>query len=791
MDTAFNFAGSMVSVLLDGLSFLFEHMASWAGWLAQYSAMAMVIAGSLNDFVSNTVVDLGWAVIRDFANMFFIVVLVMIAFETILGTEGHGFKHRLHEFFIAVVLVNFSKLFLGILIDAVQVLTLTFFGTFAGDGAGIFAEIFKVTELKALVSGDIKDASQRFFGALFNLLISGFVLITMLKIAARLLWRYVVILICIVLSPLAFLARAVPAAEALYERWWHLFSEQLFFGPIVGFLLWLLVATFTQDQSTFYEKINEVFSYGGGPLFGVETAYAQGAGGDSFIYILMSGALALSFAWAIIYFANTLSLGAAGAAGKIGGKAAKLGGRLLAKTARGGVKLGGAVLKGGVKGTAAVGGALGAGLVATAPGLARAAAVGAAGGLGIGRAGMAAAGGFGKGVASVMGGVGKAAGRIPGVAAAGTAYSRGAGAVAAGTARAGAAASKIKEFGANVATQSVQVAQGLKQKVSESAVVQGAAQKAQALKAAAGQAIDSGKQKAGEFKDKAVKAVVDTDVAKDIAAGVRKGAEEFRKGMTEAQTPAASAVEQGKVFTTKVGGAVAQGAKGVTEGAKKGYTAPDKVFEKVEKIATTPVNLTEEGRTAARVAQRAKKEKETRESGEFKTARQYTPTEALPVLEEFKNKTNKTPADINRAKGAALALADSGMADNDPELRNEIRNILSDTPGLRSEAAGRFKEGAKDNTAPGKWSQQEESGHVKRGVSVDKINSKIGKALENLGVDLNSMPSEIAAAIDRVLSDEKGGKEIADAIKKSRNSNELPRAIKVILEKGRGGQGAE
>src|SRR3989344_7074303 len=72
------------------------------------------------------VVDESWKIMRNFANMFFIVALIVMAFATIFNITKYEARTLFPKFLISALLINFS-LVLGVLvIDASQVLSNTF-----------------------------------------------------------------------------------------------------------------------------------------------------------------------------------------------------------------------------------------------------------------------------------------------------------------------------------------------------------------------------------------------------------------------------------------------------------------------------------------------------------------------------------------------------------------------------------------------------------------------------------------------------------------------------------------
>ena len=64
----------------------------------------------------NSTVKLGWGIVRDFSNLFFIVVIMIIAFATILQLETYGMKALLPKLIAIALLINFSLAICGFLI---------------------------------------------------------------------------------------------------------------------------------------------------------------------------------------------------------------------------------------------------------------------------------------------------------------------------------------------------------------------------------------------------------------------------------------------------------------------------------------------------------------------------------------------------------------------------------------------------------------------------------------------------------------------------------------------------
>lgn len=100
---------------------------SWLLWgIGELINLAQkVITGLLSwtNFQKSEIVTKGWEKVRDITNLFFVLVLLIIAFATILRLETYGMKQLLWKLIVAALLINFSLIIGGIFIDFSNVLT--------------------------------------------------------------------------------------------------------------------------------------------------------------------------------------------------------------------------------------------------------------------------------------------------------------------------------------------------------------------------------------------------------------------------------------------------------------------------------------------------------------------------------------------------------------------------------------------------------------------------------------------------------------------------------------------
>lgn len=209
-----------------------------------------------DQFMTSQVVGYGWSIVRDFVNMFFIVVLLIIAFQTIFGVSRTDWRKQVPRLLIMAIVVNFSRTIAGLLIDFGQVIMDTFVNAIKDIAGGNFISLFGLQDLYTYsTDAAVQKAQQNtgfgpfeFLGAaFFGLVISFVVLGTILTITFLFAFRIVILWVLIVLSPLAFFLGGakgvIGPAEGYYSDWWKRFTSTVALGPILTFFLWLALAS--------------------------------------------------------------------------------------------------------------------------------------------------------------------------------------------------------------------------------------------------------------------------------------------------------------------------------------------------------------------------------------------------------------------------------------------------------------------------------------------------------------------------------------------------------------------
>lgn len=244
--------GDIVRIIVGGIVFMYVH---FLGLLLLVVINILVQIASYNDFVNSAVVINGWSIVRDISNMFFIIILLYIAFATILGVGGIDWKQRLPKLLIFAVLINFTRVISGLAIDFGQVVMITFVNGFKDAAGGNFAELLGIRQLleisvpgslqqaQLVASGDVGGAALDFIqvisGMIGAALFATVAFIVILLITMVLVYRMVMLWVYVTLSPLAFILGAFPQGEKYYSQWWSQFVSTIAIGPVLAFFLWL------------------------------------------------------------------------------------------------------------------------------------------------------------------------------------------------------------------------------------------------------------------------------------------------------------------------------------------------------------------------------------------------------------------------------------------------------------------------------------------------------------------------------------------------------------------------
>lgn len=225
-----------VTTIVGGLA---SGIASVLGWILAKVMAVLVYIAQYNNFIHAGAVANGWVIARDISNMFFVVILLVIAFGTILRLENYSYKKWLPKLILMAILINFSKTICGLLIDIAQVVMLTFVNAFKDVMAGGLVDMLGITGWQKL-DGFEDVSSWEVAGAfVLSVIYSAIALITVTAMLGMLVMRIIMIWVYVVLSPFAYLLAAFPGGANYSKMWWSDFTKNLVVGPVLAFFIWL------------------------------------------------------------------------------------------------------------------------------------------------------------------------------------------------------------------------------------------------------------------------------------------------------------------------------------------------------------------------------------------------------------------------------------------------------------------------------------------------------------------------------------------------------------------------
>ncbi len=236
------------------------------------------------EFVTET-----WKVLRDLANMLFILLMVVISISIILDTGlSFGNKNLVVGVVVAALVVNFSLFITKVVIDAGNIVTVGFYDAIVADPSsndkkvyeevgknnkdkkditdlsGSFLQIFNPTSivqsgsLKSIAKdgldkkGSIKEGNvnfddrEKYIFAIIMILITCMTLYTAyIFFLAGFLFasRIGMLWLLMIVSPLAFVAQAIPGktTSGMFGKWWSkLISYSFGLVPFL-FIMWLII----------------------------------------------------------------------------------------------------------------------------------------------------------------------------------------------------------------------------------------------------------------------------------------------------------------------------------------------------------------------------------------------------------------------------------------------------------------------------------------------------------------------------------------------------------------------
>ncbi|MCK5412818.1 MAG: hypothetical protein KAI57_00400 [Candidatus Pacebacteria bacterium] len=259
-----------IGLLLLGIVAIFVEISAWlidvfldpkiyVGQPA--TAFAPAIPGVLT---SNSIL-IGWTVVRDICNMFFMFFLLIVAFGTMLRSKSINIKAILPKIIISLFLINFSMVFAYLIIDISQFFMIEISSWMTG-GFALAAQSLS-TIPNGFKSGfaifENIGAVDTFMivNIIFAIIFSVCLVFVYLLLVGFLLIRLVYFAVLIVFSPVAFLGIAFPGLSKYSSQWWSEITKWAIFGPIFIFFVYLSTTMANELVGTVFADVSPAFGF--------------------------------------------------------------------------------------------------------------------------------------------------------------------------------------------------------------------------------------------------------------------------------------------------------------------------------------------------------------------------------------------------------------------------------------------------------------------------------------------------------------------------------------------------
>ncbi|MBX4190251.1 hypothetical protein KW791_03095 [Candidatus Parcubacteria bacterium] len=223
----------------------------WTGWALSWLVQLLNIAVYARVGTTIPVVTATWTILRDFSNMLFIVLLVLMAFGTIFNMNNYAFSKLITRFLITAVLINFSLAIGGLVIDASQVLSNVFLISI-GDLGLKLGQYLNPSQLLFAITGQqngvatgatLLQVTDILTTGIISLIMATILLLSFtFSVAVALIFaliRIPVLWALLIVSPVAWMANILPGTKKYFSQWWAYFFGWNLFLPIYLFFMYL------------------------------------------------------------------------------------------------------------------------------------------------------------------------------------------------------------------------------------------------------------------------------------------------------------------------------------------------------------------------------------------------------------------------------------------------------------------------------------------------------------------------------------------------------------------------
>ena len=198
-----------------------------------------------------------WNFMRNLVNLVLVLALVVIAIASILGIKKYSWQNTLWKLVIVALLVNFSLVMAGMILDTSNFLSYYFLNLAKVENQSISESISSSFDVEGISSADKYELPSvygqtasttvgwsmkwgQFLLVAFAIILIGlFAVIALLAIFLAMIVRSFIMIVLLCLSPAAFAAWILPDTEKYWKMWWEQFIKWCTFPIIFGLMFYI------------------------------------------------------------------------------------------------------------------------------------------------------------------------------------------------------------------------------------------------------------------------------------------------------------------------------------------------------------------------------------------------------------------------------------------------------------------------------------------------------------------------------------------------------------------------
>ncbi|MBI2098262.1 MAG: hypothetical protein HYT49_01180 [Candidatus Wildermuthbacteria bacterium] len=232
----------VATVLAEAAEFIYGGVASVLQWVVRNMLSIPVAPGAPG---ITPVVTEGWELSRSFVNAILLLILVFIGLATILRFREYEIQRTLPRLIIVALLVNFSGILVGLVVDIANIIANFFFGAVSKVSWAV-----PWPGASGITGSGLAQIVASSLGILLYYIIAIFIYFAFI---ALMFTRTFVLWTLAILAPLAFAASILPATRSYWNRWLSTLLHWAFIPVPIGFFLYLAGFTLVNSAGSAFD----------------------------------------------------------------------------------------------------------------------------------------------------------------------------------------------------------------------------------------------------------------------------------------------------------------------------------------------------------------------------------------------------------------------------------------------------------------------------------------------------------------------------------------------------------